>query len=142
MLESSVSELFKYLLTALFLVFIVSVGLIIYQMNQIPGFKDNVSDIIARNGGLTTAAISEINSDGDTLYNGEFELNKSQSDLGSKPYGATVKYSLNVRFDAPMLSALVPNNSGVYTRPSGKQFKPVYEKTVSGIATSQVRMPQ
>lgn len=130
MLDSNIAELFKYFVLCVGLLFIVGVVMVLFQLNTISDYQNRVNDTIARDGGLTASALSDLNNVSKTTYGGIFSIDVGKSDIGAKPYGTSVDYTINMRINNPL--------SNVKSSFGG----PVISGTRGGTAVTEIRQPQ
>ena len=130
MLDSNIAELFKYFILCVGILFIVGVVMVLFQLNTISDYQNRVNDTIARDGGLTTSALSDLDNVSKTSYNGIFSIDTSKSDIGAKPYGTSVEYTINMKINNPL--------SNVKSSFGG----PVISGTRAGTAVTEIRQPQ
>lgn len=130
MLDSNIAELFKYFVLCVGLLFIVGVVMVLFQLNTISDYQNRVNDTIARDGGLTASAVSDLNNVSKTSYGGIFSIDVGKSDIGAKPYGTSVDYTINMRINNPL--------SNVKSSFGG----PVISGTRGGTAVTEIRQPQ
>lgn len=129
MLDSNIVELFKYMVLVMGLLLIVGVVIIGFQLNTISDYQNRVNDTIARYGGLTTAAVTELNTISTQQYDGIYNIDSSKSDVGAKPYGTAVNYTIDIAIKNPLAAT------------SSKYGSAVINGTRTGTAVTQVRQP-
>lgn len=129
MLDSNVVELFKYMILVMGILLIFGVVIIGFQLNTISDYQNRVNDTIARYGGLTTAAVTELNSISKDEYDGIYKIDTSKSDTGAKPYGTAVNYTIDIAIKNPLAAT------------SPKYGSAVIDGTRTGTAVTQVRQP-
>lgn len=129
MLDSNIVELFKYMVLVMGLLLIVGVVIIGFQLNTISDYQNRVNDTIARYGGLTTAAVTELNTVSTQQYDGIYSIDSSNSDVGAKPYGTAVNYTIDIAIKNPLAAT------------SSKYGSAVINGTRTGTAVTQVRQP-
>ena len=113
MLDSNIVELFKYMVLVMGLLLIVGVVIIGFQLNTISDYQNRVNDTIARYGGLTTAAVTELNTVSTQQYDGTDIIASSNSDVGAKPQGTAVNYTIDIAIKNPLAATSYKNGPAV-----------------------------
>lgn len=129
MLDSNIAELFKYMILVFGILLIIGTVMILFQMNTISDYQNRVNDTIARYGGLTTAAQTELKTVSTKQYDGIYSIDTHKSDVGAKPYGTAVNYTINVSIKNPLASS------------DSRYGSQIIHATRSGVATTTVRKP-
>lgn len=80
-------------LELMFVLFMVSVGLFVFQLQDINTYKQQVNYQIERKGGLTTEAIEELNDYSSNNYKGRYKVS-SKSSQTKQPFGTSVEYTV------------------------------------------------
>ncbi len=98
MQEGTIMELVKWFVGLLLLMMFISLTMFFFQFGNINSFKQQVNYQIERHGGLTEAAVENINQYSTEIYNGAFEIESEQ--LNEKvAYGETVDYVIKATFE-------------------------------------------
>lgn len=102
MQESSIMEFVKWFIGLLLIMMILSIAMFCMDLGNVNSFKQQVNYQIERHGGLTDAALDNINKYSENYYHGIFTINSDQ--LNEKvAYGEAVDYVIDGNFDIKIL---------------------------------------
>lgn len=111
-MDSYVASFIKAVIAITFWTLLLGIFIVIWQLSQLQNFQQYASGVIARQGGLTSTAIEQIDKESRTHYRGVFRLvdnddafmtdsatgkltaTAKNSDLTIKPYGTGLVYRL------------------------------------------------
>lgn len=111
-MDGLIMEFFKWLTAfALMILGLVVFGFL-FQIGETPTFKQHVAYEIERNGGLTTEALSSINSYSETRFKGRYKVVSDQMNL-EVPFGEIVEFTVVGTYTPAHFTAL-----GEYEIPS------------------------
>ncbi|EMF0203576.1 hypothetical protein NXK88_002867 [Enterococcus hirae] len=100
MLELSISETIKILVTMFLILMLLSVSLFFFKVQGINGFRQQINYQIERHGGLTKDAQKDIKN---YAQNNGINYEINSKDLNKKfEYGQPINYKLNVYIPVPL----------------------------------------
>lgn len=102
-MSEDIQELFQIVfvwLWAIVLLFIV--GMSILTITQYVNFQDAANQVISRYGGVTTKAVSTLDTMSNNFYAGKFDV--ESTDSATKNYGDMIDYSIQIKL--PVLSKI------------------------------------
>jgi hypothetical protein len=106
-MEDYIAEITKWLLGGIILLIVLSMTIILMNIQDVNTFKQSINYEIERYGGLTAEAVSEINRQSEENYKGHFKVESQQ--MGEKvAFGDIVDYELNAEFPI-LLIPVIPS---------------------------------
>lgn len=97
MQEQSVMEIIKWITGLLLVMFILGVGLFLYEIQDVNTFKQQVNYQIERRGGLTPEAVAELDSYSRKAYQGRYSIESAQLNKHVE-FGQKVDYKVVGKF--------------------------------------------
>ena len=87
----------KMYISMILIALIIGLAIFMYEVNQSNNYKQYVNYQIERHGGLTAAAIEDINHYSESNFNGNFIIDSSQA-TAKEPYGTVIDYTAYANF--------------------------------------------
>jgi hypothetical protein len=102
MQEQSIMEILKWFLSLFLVLGIVSLGLFFFQVQEVNTFKQQINYRIERHGGLTPAAIEELEAYAESFLQGRYEI-KSDRLNERVGFGEKVEYTITATYSISFL---------------------------------------
>lgn len=98
-MEYSATEIYKWISTILIMIFFMTIGVVLYHDNQINSFQQQASEILQRDGGLTSDAQSRITSLSNDNYNNYFTVTTTDGKTtgSTQGYGNDINYVVHTK---------------------------------------------
>lgn len=109
-MQIGVAEIQRGIILSLVITFLINLGVLLYNVNQINNFEQQTAYIIQKEGGTNSTALSEIDKLSKNDYRGYFNVIPIKENE-QKEYGQKISYQ--VSFSIPLL-AFQKGSSGIF----------------------------
>ncbi|MGP9043217.1 hypothetical protein [Cytobacillus kochii] len=98
MIESNIMVAVKSYVAMLLILFMLSMAVFLYQIQQVNGYKQYVNYQIERHGGLTSVALNKIDEYSSRHYNNKFSVTSAQQNQ-QLAFGSVIDYEIQGTFN-------------------------------------------